>query len=128
MTVLDAGTNELADRFFGAVSAGDIDTVRECYSPDARIWHNFDNVETTREENLQLLAYVTENWKNFRFENVRRRPMEGGFIQQHEMHGEGADGKPFMAPAILLVSVQDGHVSRIEEYFDVGQCPPFPEG
>ena len=44
--------NRVAERFFTAVEKGDVDTVKEIYSPDARIWHNFDNYASTREENL----------------------------------------------------------------------------
>jgi uncharacterized protein len=29
-------------RFFAALEAGDIETVREIYAPDAVIWHNDD--------------------------------------------------------------------------------------
>jgi ketosteroid isomerase-like protein len=112
-----------ADRFFGAVAAGDIDTVRACYSPDVRVWHNFDMVEQNREENLQLLAHVSATWKNFRFEDVRRRIVEGGFIQQHTMRGEGPDDKPFECPSLLIVQVEGDTIVRIEEYFDPHQTP-----
>ena len=32
----------LAKRFFDAVEAGDIDTLYDCYAPQAEIWHNTD--------------------------------------------------------------------------------------
>ena len=40
MTACD--TLELADRFFAAIEAGDVDAVRELYDPDVEIWHNTD--------------------------------------------------------------------------------------
>jgi ketosteroid isomerase-like protein len=125
--VVAADINTLADRFFGAVSGGDLETVRACYAPHARIWHNFDNTEQTRDENVQLLSWVTSNWKNFRFENVRRRLTDDGFIQQHVMRGEGPDGTPFESPSILILTVNDSQITRIEEYFDAGQVP-LPQG
>lgn len=113
----------IADKFFSAATAGDIDTLRSIYSPDAQIWHNFDNATQTVDENLQLLGWVSENWSNFRFEDVRRHDIPGGLIQQHTMRGEGPDGQPFEAPAILLVRIADGQITGIEEYFDTGQVP-----
>lgn len=124
---LDPQLNELADRFFGAVSAGDMDIVRDTYTPDAQIWHNFDNAVQTREDNLQLLSWVSANWVNFRFEDVRRHAIDGGFVQQHVMRGESLEGKPFESPSILVVSVSDDHITKIDEYFDPSQAP-FPEG
>lgn len=123
LDTLDDTHAALADRFFGAVAAGDIDTVRDCYASDAQIWHNFDNAVQTRDENLQLLSYVSTNWKNFRFEDVRRTPIDGGFVQQHVMRGEGPDDQPFESPSILVVKVNDGLVARIDEYFHPGQVP-----
>lgn len=120
---LDAHMTEVADRLFGSVMAGDVDSVRDLYTPDTRVWHNFDNSEQTRDENLQLLSWISANWANFRYEDVRRRAVDGGFIQQHVMKGEGPDGKPFESPAVLIVSVDDGKVTRIEEYFDLAQVP-----
>lgn len=121
--VLDTPMTEIADQLFGSVMAGDVDAVRALYTPDTKVWHNFDNHEQTRDENLQLLTWITANWSNFRYEDVRRLAIDGGFIQQHVMKGEGPDGKPFESPAVLFVFVGDGKITRIEEYFDLSQVP-----
>jgi uncharacterized protein len=121
---LEQAVHDIADCFFDAVADGDMKTVRDIYTEDAQIWHNFDNATQTRDENLQLLDWVSQNWRNFRFENVRRRIVDGGFVQQHTMRGEGPDGTPFEAPAILLVQVNENcFITRIEEYFHPGQVP-----
>lgn len=114
----------LAERFFGAITAGNIDVVRSCYDPEVVIWHNFDGIEQDLETNLQSLSFVVSHWTNFRYEQVRRRSLAGGFIQQHTIRGEGTDGIPFVAPATVIVTVTDGgKISRIEEYLDSGQLP-----
>ena len=41
-------------RFFAALEAGDIETLREIYAPDADIWHNEDLVEQPVEDNLKV--------------------------------------------------------------------------
>ena len=35
---------DLAERFFKAIEAADIDAVKEIYAPDAEIWHNTDGL------------------------------------------------------------------------------------
>lgn len=114
----------LAERFFGAITAGNMEVVRSCYAPQVAVWHNFDGAEQDLEANLQSLSFVVSNWTNFRYEQIRRRSIAGGFMQQHTIRGEGPDGIPFVAPATVIVTVTDGgEISRIEEYLDSGQLP-----
>ena len=35
---------DVAERFFKAIEAADIDAVKEIYAPDAEIWHNTDGL------------------------------------------------------------------------------------
>lgn len=124
MTEVTTDVLAVADELFGAVAAGDVETLRRLYAPDATIWHNFDNADQTPEQNIELLTWVAENWVDFRFTDVRRRVIDGGFLQQHVMTGRSAaTGESFVAPAILLAFVADGRITRIEEYFDAGQVP-----
>jgi len=115
--------DDVAESFFAAVEKGEIDTVRDIYSPDARIWHNFDNYASTREENLGVLQWVSNHVDGFRFEDVRRTFLPGAFLQQHVIRGRDEAGNEINCPAILKVDVVDGHITRIEEYFDAGQMP-----
>ena len=115
--------NRIADRFFGAVEKGDVETVKEIYSPDARIWHNFDNYASTREENLGVLKWVGNHVENFRFEEVRRSYLPGAFLQQHVIRGKDEAGNEINCPAILKVDVKGDNITRIEEYFDASQMP-----
>jgi ketosteroid isomerase-like protein len=48
-------SEELVVRFFSALEAGDIGTLREIYAPDAVIWPNDDLIEQPVEENLKTL-------------------------------------------------------------------------
>ena len=45
MTESTAISEELVVRFFAALEAGDVGTLREIYAPDAVIWHNDDLIE-----------------------------------------------------------------------------------
>jgi len=116
---------EVAERLFAAIVAGDVEAVRDIYSPDARVWHNFDRVEQTVEENLRVLHWVVGNVKNLRYEEVRRQRTDDGFVQQHVLRGTSRSGEPIELPACLVCTVKDGHITRIEEYFDPVQLGPL---
>ena len=59
--------NVLADRVMRAIEQGDAETVAACYAPDARIWHNFDGLEQTVEENLRTLRWIGKRLQNRRY-------------------------------------------------------------
>jgi ketosteroid isomerase-like protein len=44
--------NALAERMTRAYEENDTDAVAACYTADARIWHNFDGVEQTVQDQL----------------------------------------------------------------------------
>ena len=115
--------DRLANRFFAAVEAADAKTLDGIYTADAVIWHNFDNYEQPREENLALLAQFPTMFKSFKYTEVRRRIFDHGFVQQHVARGVNAKGKPFELSACLVVSVRGDQIARIDEYFDSAQDP-----
>jgi ketosteroid isomerase-like protein len=115
--------DRLANRFFAAVEAADAKTLDGIYTADAVIWHNFDNYEQPRGENLALLAQFPTMFKSFNYTEVRRRIFDHGFVQQHVARGVNANGKPFELFACLVVSVRGDQIARIDEYFDSAQDP-----
>lgn len=105
-------------RFFAAIEAGDIDTVRAIYAPDALIWHNDDLIEQPVEENLKVLAGLHKAVSGLRYEVIRRARADDGVIQQHILRGTLANGQDVALHAAMYLQVRDGHVTRIEEYLD----------
>lgn len=108
----------LAKRFFDAIEEGDIQTVRAVYAPDAVIWHNTDNIENTREENLAVLDGFIKRIPVRRYENRRLDVFEDGFVHQHLLRGKTRDGRELALPAALICKVKDGRITRLDEYFD----------
>jgi len=49
--VTDAA-DTLASQFFAAIERGDLNAIRELYSPEVAVWHNVTGRSQTREENL----------------------------------------------------------------------------
>lgn len=111
-------STDVVIRFFAALEAGDIETVRSIYSPDALIWHNDDLLEQPVDDNLRVLAGLHKAVSGLRYEIVRRVPADDGVIQQHVLRGTLANGQPVELHAAMYLQVRDGHVTRIEEYLD----------
>jgi ketosteroid isomerase-like protein len=107
----------VADRFFTAISAGDIDTVSSIYRDDVAIWHNWDDLEQSKDDNLKTLGSLGERWERFAYTEVRRTAVDGGFLQQHVI-AVGRGDRDLRIPAILRVWTEGEQITRIEEYFD----------
>lgn len=117
--------NDLADRFFAAVCAGDTATLTELYAPDARIWHNDDGLEQTVEENLRILRWLGSTLDDMRYEEIRRHPIADGFAQQHVLRATLPGYGPVQVPASLFVTIADGRITRIDEYLDSAAAAPL---
>jgi ketosteroid isomerase-like protein len=113
---------DLADRFLTAVECGDADTVRAIYAPHAKIWHNFDSVEQTVEENMRVLTWFARTLPNRRYRVLRREATRDGYFQQHVVEAVLPDGTDWKMPACLVVTVKDGRITRLDEYLDSAQA------
>ncbi len=118
----------LADRFFEAIPKGDIETIRSLYAPDAAVWHNFDGVAQTVDQNLRVLAWVAAGVEGLRYEDVRRRVTPDGWVQQHVLRGTAPNGKPLEIEACIVFTVADGRITRVDEYLDSAQAAPLLAG
>jgi uncharacterized protein len=111
---------DLATRFFDAVQAGDTDTIEALYHPDARIWHNNDQLEQTVPQNMKVIRWLIGATANMVYSDIRRVIVADGFVQQHVLTGDAPGGR-LVLPAMQRVYVADGLVTRIEEYIDTAQ-------
>lgn len=110
--------DDIATRFFAAIESGDLDSVRELYSPGVEVWHNVTGQTQTREENLELLRFFTGRVAELRYEVLGREPFAGGFVQRHVLHGKLESGERIAAPVCLVVYVSGGRIQRLFEYLD----------
>lgn len=113
-----AGIIALADRFFAAIEAGNVDELRRLYHPDAWIWHNFDDAEQTVAENLTTLSWLCRRLFDRTYRVIRRDVLVDGFVQQHVLSGITRGGEPFSLPACIFFRCSGGLVTRVEEYLD----------
>lgn len=111
-----------AGRFMAALEHGDREAVRAFYAPDAKIWHNFDNVEQTIDENLKVLDWMVRKLPQRRYRVVRRELLPDGWMQQHVVEATLSDGRPFRMFACCVVRMRHGVITRLDEYLDPAQA------
>ena len=125
MSLDDPGaTRALAWELMSAVNSGDGERLRAVYSPDVRIWHTFDGLEQTREENVRTLLWMHAHIAGVRYEQVRASATEDGFVAQFVMR---ADEPAFEAPCMVRAWCADGRITRLEEYVDSAHTRPLTD-
>ena len=115
----------LAKRFFDGLEQGNIGILREVYAPNVKIWHNTDGLEQTLEDNEATLTGFIERIPKRQYANRRVHTFPGGFVQQHTLKGTKKDGKEVALDAVIICKVENGKVTRLDEYFDSAAVARF---
>ncbi|HLI79191.1 MAG TPA: nuclear transport factor 2 family protein [Candidatus Binataceae bacterium] len=115
---------QIAEKLFVAIENGDVDAIRNIYTPDTKIWHNNDGIAQSVEQNLVTLKWVIHNIKGVKYTDVRRQPTPTGFVQQHVLRGRFKD-KEIALPACIIATVEGGHITRLDEYLDSAHTAVF---
>ena len=114
-----------AEKFFDAIERGDPDTIHATYADDVAIWHNTDRETITREDNLVVLRAFIERAPKRRYTDRRLVVFPGGFVQQHLLIAEQANGKVLELPACIVCAVENGRITRLDEYIDAAPLGPW---
>jgi len=112
------GALDVADRIFAAIEGGDAATVAAIYADDIVVWHSNDGIEQTKEQNLRVLDWLVRNTTSREYRAIRRYEIDGGFVQQHDLHVELADDRSADLPACVVAMVSGDQITRIDEYID----------
>jgi ketosteroid isomerase-like protein len=109
-----------AIRFFDAIQAGDVKTAHSVLAPNAKIWHNTDEIIVPRETTAKTLEGIHKFLTNVRYEDRKLDAWPGGFVEQHIFTGtRKADGGKVRLPACVICEVDgEGRITRLDEYFD----------
>ncbi|WP_260582953.1 nuclear transport factor 2 family protein [Sphingopyxis sp. PET50] len=83
----EADIRAMATRFFDAIEAGDIETMRESFAPGAEIWHNTDETIVTRDQTAATLTGMVARIRGREYADRRLTVFPGGFVQQHVLKG-----------------------------------------
>ncbi len=109
---------DLAKRFVVALEGSDVDAVRAFYHADAGIWHNFDRKTQSVDENMAVLGWMLSAFPERKYQVTRLEAIEGGYLQQHTLELRTADGKSASTDALVIVTVRDDRIAKLEEYID----------
>ncbi|HEX7820193.1 MAG TPA: nuclear transport factor 2 family protein [Sphingobium sp.] len=111
-------TENIIDRLFGALSAGDVQAAADCLTADGIIWHGFDRIEQDRAAAIAGWEGFVAHFSDRRFIDIRRQATPTGFVQQHVLTVRTADGRAIAWPICVVVTVRDGLIERLDEYID----------
>jgi len=109
---------DFAEKFVNAIEKGDVATVRASYWPDAKIWHNTDNVEQTIDQNVAILEWFIRTLPDRHYRIVRREALADGFLQQHVLEATLPNGEKWSMDACCVIRMKDGKITRLDEYID----------
>lgn len=110
--------NTVLDRLNAAIEACDLAGVRACFTPDAQVWHGYDCVAHDLESFLASIEPIFAAGVEIRYDDVRRQPTPGGFVQQYLVVTPAADGGWSAKPCCSVFHLKDGLIHRAQEYLD----------
>lgn len=114
----DAEIRALAERFFGAIEAGNMSAFRDCYADDVAVWHNFDRRTKTVDENYKAVEAMVGRVSDLRYSDRRLEIFVDGFVQEHVVRAVRRDGSDVSVPAVIICRVRDGKIVSLAEYVD----------
>lgn len=128
MTGTDDG-GEAIDRAFEALERGDLDAARDCFTEDAVVWHGFDRVARGLDETLADWTGLVAAFPERGLEDIRRRTAgDGAFVQQHLFVVRDAAGSRRAWPVCIVVRIEGGRITRLDEYIDRTACYAVGDG
>ena len=117
---------QLLDRIIAAAQAGDATDLHDIYAPDAVIWHNTDDRTQTVERNARVLEAMDRFVTDREYTDRRVTAFEGGAVQQHVLRGtRRSTGEQVALHACVVIAVEDGRITRLDEYFDSAEAALF---
>ena len=92
-----------ANRFFDGLLSGDLAALQAACAPGSILWINLTEQERALEDSLRGFAALRSRVPDLRMENVRRRGIPGGFLEQHVLMGTLPDGEPLRVVGCFVV-------------------------
>ena len=116
----------VADRLFSAIEAGDVDAVAALWSDDVSVWHAGDKRPCEKARAIRVIDWFVSATADRQYDVLDRRFFDGGFVQQHVLHGQNRAGAAYsLRVGIIILVGPDGLITRIDEYFDPADLAPL---
>lgn len=111
----------IATRLFDALETGDAATLKALYAPDAKLWSNTTQRDVAARDIAAFLPLLVRRMPDRAYADRRITVFDGGFVHRHRLTGTRRDGARVAVECCAMVFVEDGAVTRIEEYLDARQ-------
>lgn len=105
---------------FAAVDGGDMVSFRECFAPDAKIWHSSDEKFMSADETASLLQDFQKLAQEISYEDQQIfEAGDGVYFVQHLLRAKLNSGRIMQLPVVMRIDVNtDGFVTALYEYYD----------
>ena len=110
--------SQIAEELVRAVTTGDLSLAGELYADDAVLWQNTTGRTSDKARALSTIQWLYNTVKELEYEDIRLQELPDGFVQQHRLKGNLANGATLAVDACMVVRVKDGKILRVDEYFD----------
>jgi ketosteroid isomerase-like protein len=125
MTIVDHRSDELANRLFAAIERSDTAAIESMWAEDVKVWHTGDARDNDRVRALKVIRWFIDNTTKRGYEVLDRRFFDGGFVQQHVLRADAISGASITLRVCIVIKVEDGLITRIDEYFDPADMAPL---
>lgn len=119
-------SRKAGERLAALISRGEI-AEEGLYAPDAKGWHNTDEVWAPMSEAPLRMAAVRQIVPDFHAEDVVVHPFTGGFAMQYVFVGTSTAGKTVRIVGCIVAGVEGGRITRLQEYVDSAHAAPLVE-
>ena len=72
----------------------------------------------TVSKSLTRSVWIARTLPQRHYRVVRREALSDGFLQQHVLEAALPDGTAWAMPACVVIRMQDGLITRLDEYLD----------
>ena len=125
-TVQAEDIEDVADRLFTAIERSDTAAVRQLWDADIAVWKVGERRDRDKGRALRVIEWFVAATTDRHYEVLDRQLFDGGFVQQHILHGDGRNGTSISLRVCLVIKVgPNGLINRIDEYFDPAELAPL---
>ncbi|MEY4255517.1 MAG: hypothetical protein RLZZ141_744 [Pseudomonadota bacterium] len=71
---------------------------------------------------MKVLGWFINNLPDRNYRVLRREALSDGFLQQHVLEATLPDGSLFKMSACVVVRVENGVITRLDEYLDSAEA------
>jgi ketosteroid isomerase-like protein len=105
-------------RLFSVSDRGDLNELREVFTPDVEIWHNTDESIIGVEQTIKNLHRIRSTAAVFEYRDLRVDPTPSGFVEQHLLYVKMPDGREVFDRVASVARVENGRIARFDAYHD----------